>query len=281
MPKPVKDQIILITGSTDGIGKLTALKLAEQRARVIIHGRNKEKLSESIQELKGKSENNNIEGILSDFSSLVNVRNMAEEVKSKYPELNVLINNAGVGYSDPRYSKDGYELRLAVNYLAPFLLTQLLLPLLRKSAPSRIVNVSSAGQHKINFNDIMMESGFNPVQAYSQSKLALIMYTFELAQQLKAEDIGVNALHPGTYLDTKMVRNGHISPWGKPETGADAEVFLAVSETLDGVTGKYFNVKKEADAHDQAYKDEDRKKLWDLSVKLTRLSKEEIYGYSG
>ncbi|MEJ2637910.1 MAG: SDR family NAD(P)-dependent oxidoreductase, partial [Calditrichia bacterium] len=178
---------------------------------------------------------------------------------------------AGVGYADPRYSKDGYELRLAVNYLAPFLLTHLLLPALKAAAPSRVVNVSSAGQSPVDFDAIMLEKNFDAGRAYSRSKLALIMFSFELTARLKDENITVNCLHPGTYLDTNMVRHSGIKPWGEPESGAEAEVYLAVSGELEGVTGQYFNVKSEAKASPQVYDLEARKRLWELSLKLTNL----------
>ena len=274
MSKPVKDQTILLTGATDGIGKLTALKLAKQEARLILHGRNPGKLDNVIKEISSDSGNENIVKIIADFASLEEVRQMADKIISDYSKLDVLINNAGAGFSDPRYGNDGYELRLEVNYLAPFLLTQKLLPILKNAAPSRIVNVSSAGQYKINFDDIMLEKNFNSTTAYSQSKLALIMYTFELAEKLKRDNVTVNALHPGTYLDTNMVRNAGITPWGDPETGADAVSYLAVSGSLEGVTGKYFNVKTESRPDRQAYDEKARKKLWDMSLKLTNLNEE-------
>ena len=267
--KPINEQTILITGSTDGIGKLTALQLAKQNAHVLIHGRNKEKLAGVVEELKAASGNKNIEGVAADFASLAEVRRLAGKVLTEYPSLDVLINNAGVGYTDSRYSKDGYELRLAVNYLAPFLFTQLLLPALKNAAPARIVNVSSAGQHPIDFDDIMLEKDFDVTRAYSQSKLALIMFTIDLAEQLKEENITVNGLHPGTYLNTNMVRRAGITPRGEAESGAEAEVFLATSESLAGVTGKYFNVKTEAKAEAQAYDQQARKRLWELSLQLT------------
>jgi NAD(P)-dependent dehydrogenase (short-subunit alcohol dehydrogenase family) len=274
------NKVILITGATDGIGRLTAMLLARQNAYVIVHGRSEQKIRDVIKELSEYTQNDRLEGISYDLSSLSEVRNMAEEVKNKFEKLDVLINNAGVGFADPRYSKDGYELRFAVNYLAPFLLTQLLLPLLKKSAPSRIVNVSSVGQHKLNFDDIMLEKNFDSFTAYRQSKLALILYTFELAERLKDENITVNALHPGTLLDTNMVRNAGIAPWGEPETGADAEVYLALSEELNNVTGKYFNIKKESKPDSQAYDYEARKKLWEMSIALTKLKKEKSNEYT-
>ncbi len=267
--KPVKDQTILITGSTDGIGKLAALKLAKQNAHVLIHGRNEEKVKRVVNELKEESGNQNIEGLTADFSSLAEVRHLGREVISKYKKIDVLINNAGVGYADPRYSKDGYELRFAVNYLAPFLFTHLLLPSIRNAGNSRIVNVSSIGQLPINFEDIMYEKKFDGVNAYRQSKLALIMFTIDLAHQLMEEKITVNSLHPGTYLNTNMVRKANIAPMGEAETGADAEVYFAVSPEVEGITGKYFNVKTEAKANAQAYDRQARKKLREIAEKLT------------
>lgn len=262
---------ILITGATDGIGKLTASKLAAQDVRVLVHGRNEEKVKSVVEELFKASGNKNIEGFVADFSSLEEVRKLADEVNGKFDALDVLINNAGAGMSDQRYSKDGYEMRFAVNYLAPFLLTNLLLPLLKKASPSRIVNVSSAGQYPLDFDDLMSEKSFDGTKAYRRSKLALMMFTFDLAEKLKNENITVNSLHPGTYLDTNMVRRSKIEPWGKPETGADAEVFLAESESLEGISGKYFDVKTESSAQKQAYDKDARKRLWDLSLKLTDL----------
>lgn len=271
--KPIEKQTIFITGATDGIGKLTALSLAKQKAHVVIHGRNKAKVADVVAEIKTSAGNENIEGFVADLSALQEVRKLANEVLAKHTAIDVLINNAGVGTADKRYGKDGTELRFAVNYLAPFLLTHLLLPALKKASPSRIVNVSSAGQRAIDFNDVMMEKNFDGVAAYCQSKLALVMFTIDLAEQLKQENITVNSLHPGTYLNTNMVRNSGITPWGNAETGAEAEVFLAVSPQLEGVTGKYFNVKKEARADAQAYDVKARKQLWQLSLQLTGLDK--------
>jgi len=269
--KPLKDQIILITGSTDGIGKLAALKLAKMNVHILVHGRKEDKVKRVVEEIKNQSHNENIEGLKADFSSLDEVRQLAQEINSKYKKIDVLINNAGVGYSDPRYSKDGYELRFAVNYLAPFLFTQLILPLLKNAAPSRIVNISSIGQSQINFNDLMLEKDFDGVQAYRQSKLALIMFSIDLADQLKQEGITVNSLHPGTFLNTNMVRRANITPMGEPEVGADAEVYLAVSPELEGVSGKYFNIKNEAKANSQAYDAKARKQLWDIGLKDTEI----------
>ncbi len=267
-------QTIFITGATDGIGKFAAIDLAakNKEATVIIHGRNKTKVNEVIAAIKRDSDNEHIEGYVADFSSLNEVRQLADDVLSKHSSINILINNAGAGFAAPRYGKDGFETRFTVNYLAPFLLTNLLLPAIKKAAPSRIVNVSSAGQSAINFDDVMLEKDFDGVTAYTQSKHALIMFTFDLAEQLKNNNVTVNALHPGTYLDTNMVNEAGIKPLGTAQSGADAEVYLATSEDLKNVTGKYFNVKKEAKAHTQAYDAEARRKLKELTLKLTGLS---------
>lgn len=267
--KPINEQTILITGSTDGIGKLAALTLAKQQANVLIHGRDKVKLQRVVQALKAASGNRNIRGLLADFASLEQVRRLARDVLQTDAGLDVLINNAGVGTADERYSRDGHELRFGVNYLAPFLLTRLLIPALKQNAPARVVNVSSAGQHPVDFDDVMLEKSFDGMRAYCQSKLALIMFTFDLADELQHANVTANALHPGTYLDTNMVRRSKITPLGKPESGAEAEVFLAVSPAMEGVTGKYFNVKTEARADPQAYDRLARKQLRELSLGLT------------
>ncbi len=268
--KPIKEQTILVTGSTDGIGKITALSLAKQHAEVLVHGRNEAKVHQVVSELKLGTGNMKVAGFVADLSSLDEVRSLADQIQKKFPELDVLINNAGVGFDTDGLSKDGYELRFAVNYLAPFLLTHLLLPGLKESAPSRIVNVSSAGQQPIDFDSVTQENN-DGVQAYCRSKLALVMFTMDLAEQLKEDQITVNSLHPGTYLNTNMVRRAGIDPWGEPESGADAEVYLATSPAVNGTTGSYFNVRSEARADDQAYDVQSRKKLWDMSMKLTGL----------
>jgi NAD(P)-dependent dehydrogenase (short-subunit alcohol dehydrogenase family) len=266
-------QTIFITGATDGVGKLVAHDLTKQNAdaTIILHGRNKEKLQETINEIKTTSNNNNIDGFVADFSALEEVRKLAEDVLSKYSSINILINNAGAGFAAPRYGKDGTETRMTVNYFAPFLLTRLLLPAIKNAAPSRIVNVSSAGQSSINFDDIMLNKNFDGVKAYTQSKLALIMFTIDLAEELKDDNVSVNALHPGTYLDTNMVNDAGITPLGTAQSGADAEIYLATSPGLKNITGKYFNVEHETKANAQAYDVNARKKLRELSLKITGL----------
>lgn len=270
--KDIEAQTILITGATDGIGKITARKLADWGCRLLVHGRNAAKLDQVEDDLRRTTGNEKIKTYLADFSSLEQVRRLARKVQANHEELDVLLNNAGLGFNDEREeSQDGYELRFAVNYLAPFLLTHLLLPLLEAAVPSRIVNVSSAGQQAIDFDDVMLENNYEAWQAYRQSKLALIMFTFELAEKLKSENITVNSLHPGTFLDTKMVREADIKPLGTAEAGAEAEVYLATSSELEQVSGEYFDQTSQAQALDQAYDADARRRLWKLSEEWTGL----------
>jgi NAD(P)-dependent dehydrogenase (short-subunit alcohol dehydrogenase family) len=264
---------ILITGATEGLGKLTALDLAGRfrDSTLLIHGRNKEKLNTVSREITLKTGHGLVETWLADFSSLQEVKQMAGEIIKKHQTLDILINNAGAGFAAPRRGKDGGETRMLVNFLAPYLLTHLLLPILRKSGTARIVNVASAGQSAIDFEDLMMEKNFDGVTAYTRSKLAIILFTFDLAETLKPTGITVNCLHPGTYLDTGMVREAGISPMGTAQSGADAIEYLATSPALDHITGKYFNVKKETRAHAQAYDPAARIKLNQWARRLTGL----------
>ena len=211
----------------------------------------------------------NIQTYLADFSSLEEVRKMSTEILTEHDSLDILINNAGAGFAAPRLGKDGTETRFTVNYLAPFLLTNLLLPAIQKPVSSRIVNVSSAGQSPIHFDDIMMNKNFDAVTAYTRSKLAIIMFTFDLAENLKT--VTANCLHPGTYLDTGMVRESGIQPLGTAQSGADALVYLATSAELQNISGKYFNVKTEARANAQAYDINARRKLEKIGLQLTKL----------
>ena len=267
----MKEKVFFITGATDGIGKIVATDLAGQQKNItiLIHGRNKTKLQRTVDEIQKLSGNNTILPYQADFSSLSEVRMLAGEILSKHTSIDLLINNAGAGFSAPRYGKDGTETRFAVNYLAPFLLTNLLLPAIKNAAPARIVNVASAGQSPIHFEDIMLKKNFDGVTAYTQSKMALIMFTMDLAEELRNDRITVNCLHPGTYLDTGMVREAGISPQGTAQSGADAVVYLATSPDVDNITGKYFNVKKETKANSQAYDLRVRNNLKKLGLQLT------------
>ena len=266
------DKTALVTGATDGVGKLIVQALAQAGARVLIHGRNAERGAAVLASLGGAPH----DFLRADLASLAEVRGLAAEVLARTDRLDILINNAGVGstsrgVSGRETSRDGHELRFAVNYLAPFLLTHLLLPTIRKSAPARIVNVSSAGQHAIDFDDVMLTRGYDGVRAYCQSKLAQILFTVELAQRLAGTGVTVTALHPATYMNTTMVRTAGHTPISKVEDGADAVLNLAVAPALAGRTGLYFNRKQEARADPQAYDARARAALWALSLELTGL----------
>ena len=268
----VADQVILITGATDGLGKATARELARRGATVLLHGRDQARGDAVLREIRQATENDRLRFYRADFSALTQVRRLAEEVRAGCDRLDLLINNAGVGGTTRRQeSRDGYELCFAVNYLAPFLLTGLLLPLLRGSVPARIVNVASAGQAPLDFDDLMLERHYEPLRAYRQSKLAQILYTFKLAGRLRAAGeagVTVNALHPASLMPTKMVFEMFGSPMSPLEEGTEATLRLAISPELDGVTGRYFNRLHEARAHEQAYDPEARRRLWEISEEL-------------
>jgi NAD(P)-dependent dehydrogenase (short-subunit alcohol dehydrogenase family) len=267
--RPVDEQTILVTGSTDGLGRALAGELAARGATVLLHGRSEDRLEEVRRELGG----DRARSYLADFSSLADVRRLAADVERENERLDVLVSNAGIGggrNGRREESVDGYELRFAVNYLAGFLLTKLLLPLLERSAPARIVNVASVGQAPIDFDDIMLERGYSGSRAYAQSKLAQIMFTFELDERLRAEAAGVtvNALHPASLMNTKMVFESFGYTMSTVEDGVEATLRLAVSPELDGVSGRYFDRLREARPNAQAEDADARRRLWQLSERL-------------
>ena len=268
-----KGRTALVTGATDGVGRVVAQRLAQVGWRVLVHGRNRERgesLAREIEQAGGGAT-----FIAADLASLAEVQRLADEVHKTTDRLHLLINNAGIGTAGNapgrQTSADGHELRFAVNYLAGFLLARLLLPLLKASAPSRIVNVASAGQQAIDFSDVMLTRHYSGVAAYCQSKLAQIMFTIDLAHELEGSGVIANALHPSTYMNTTMVRQAGVSPMSRVEDGAEAILQLAVSPALDGRSGLYFNVMREARANAQAYDAEARARLCALSQKLTGL----------
>jgi NAD(P)-dependent dehydrogenase (short-subunit alcohol dehydrogenase family) len=259
---------ILVTGATDGLGKRVALELAARGATVLLHGRNPERSEAALEEIRKETSDEGSRSYLADFSSLGAVRALAERILAQHQRLDVLINNAGVIVPERRESEDGFELTFAVNYLAHFLLTRLLLPLLRDSAPARIVNVASAGQSPVDFSNVMLERGYDGMRAYTRSKLAQVMFTFELAGRLSDAAVTANALHPASLMDTKMVLRTFGYTMSAVEEGADATVRLAASPELEGVTGRYFDGTREVRANRQAYDARARKKLWALSEEL-------------
>jgi NAD(P)-dependent dehydrogenase (short-subunit alcohol dehydrogenase family) len=270
-------QTILITGSTDGLGKLVALGLAQRRATMLLHGRDQQRLEAARQEIKEASGNDKLQVYRADFSSLDEVRELSEKICADQGHLDVLINNAGIGAgarsSGREKSRDGYELRFAVNYLSHFLLTHQLLPLLRRSIPSRIVNVASIGQNRIDFDDVMLDRGYDGLRAYRQSKLAQVMFTFDLAEELRGSGVTVNCLHPASLMNTKMVLETDYfgDPMSSVKEGAYAAEYLATAPDLDGVTGEYFDGTRRARANPQAYDKEARRRLRTLSEQLAKL----------
>src|SRR3989440_10890645 len=254
--KRLEEKAALVTGATDGLGRGVANGLARDGATVLVHGRRREGLEAAIAGIRSDP-GADVRGYRADFASLDEVRRMADEILEREPRLDVLVNNAGIGTTLPgdgerMVSADGHELRFAVNYLAGFLLTRRLEEKIVRSAPARIVNVSSAGQAPIDFDDVMLERGYSGVQAYCQSKLAQVMFTFDLAEELEPDLLTANCLHPGTYMPTKMVRAAGVSPVTALEEGMRATRRLVAEPELDGVTGRYFHG-REAEPDPQAH----------------------------
>ena len=268
----LKDKTVLITGSTDGVGRVVAERLGAARARVLVHGRDAARGKALVAEIEAAG--GKAEFLAADLASLAEVRSLVEAVRSRTDRLDILINNAGIGTAGAKrqVSADGCELRFAVNYLAGFLLTTELLPLLKASAPSRIINVASAGQQAIDFGDVMLTRAYDGVRAYCQSKLAQVLFTVDLAEQLKGTGVTVNALHPASYMNTTMVRQAGVTPWSSVETGAEAILNLATSPDLKGRSGLYFDGTRESRADAQAYDVKARQQLRDLSLDLVGLA---------
>jgi NAD(P)-dependent dehydrogenase (short-subunit alcohol dehydrogenase family) len=261
-------RIVLVTGSTDGLGLATARRLAALGACVLVHGRNPRKLERVLAGISSGGESGP-HGYLADLSSLDEARRLARDVAAEHERLDVLVNNAGVVSLDRQLSRDGIELAFAVNYLSHFLLTLELLPLI-EAGGGRVVNVASIGQQAIDFDDVMLERDYSASRSYSQSKLAQIMFTIELAERLGPEaTVAVNALHPATLMDTKMVRGFGGRVLSTVAEGVEATVRLAAGAEVDGVTGRYFDGLEEATADSQAYDAEARRRLWELSEELT------------
>lgn len=261
----------LVTGSTSGLGEVVARRLGGMGATVIVHGLNEQRGAEIAAEITRAGPGKAVY-YSGDLGSLAEVRALAQRVKANHKRLDLLINNAGIGGASNgarRESVDGYELVFAINYLSHFLLTRELLPLLEASAPARIVNVASIGQRPINFDDVMMQDGYQTMAAYSQSKLAQIMFTITLSEMLDPKKVTVNSLHPATMMDTPMVIGSGRQPMSSVQDGANAVMQLAVGKAVAGRTGLYFNQMNEGRANQQAYDAAARQRLWDLSVKLT------------
>jgi NAD(P)-dependent dehydrogenase (short-subunit alcohol dehydrogenase family) len=267
----LKGKTALITGSTDGVGRVVAERLGQMGARVLVHGRDRPRGEHVVADIAAAG--GTAELLIADLAALADVRRLAEAVRGTTDRLDILVNNAGIGSAGTarQTSADGHELRFAVNYLAGFLLAYLLLPLIKQSATARIVNVASAGQQAIDFADVMLTRGYSGSRAYCQSKLAQIMFTIDLARELDGSGVTVNALHPATYMNTTMVRRAGVTPISTVEEGAEAILNLAAGPALAGRSGLYFNGLREARADRQAYDADARARLRALSLELTGL----------
>jgi NAD(P)-dependent dehydrogenase (short-subunit alcohol dehydrogenase family) len=247
--RPLEDQTILVTGSTDGLGMAVAAELARRGASVRVHGRDPEKVARVTQEIGAER------GLVADLARLDEVRRLADEVDQ-------------LDTGARAQSADGHELTFAVNHLSHFLLTMLLLPKLRE--PARIVNVASIGQQTLDLDDLMLERGWDAYGAYAKSKLAQVLFTIELAERLGDRDVTVNALHPATLMDTNMVRSALGRPRSTVEEGLEATVRLVADPELDDVSGRFFDGLAESYPHPQAADPEARRRLWDESERLAR-----------
>jgi NAD(P)-dependent dehydrogenase (short-subunit alcohol dehydrogenase family) len=263
---------VLITGSTDGVGRYVARRLAAEGANVLIHGRDEGRAEALIEEIV-RDGHAAPRFYQADLSSLAKTRRLAEAVIADHRRLDVFVSNAGIGSrsdgAERRESADGHELRFAVNYLSGFLLAHLLLPPIKAAAPSRIVNVASLGQHPIDFDDVMITRNYNGSRAYAQSKLAQIMFTIDLAEELKGSGVTVNCLHPATYMNTTMVRAGGITPASTVEEGGEAILHLVQGDDVADKSGLFFNGMRQAQANPQAYDADARARLRKLSRGLT------------
>ncbi len=280
----MQGKVCMVTGANSGIGKATALGLAQIGATVVMVCRGRARGEAAQSEIKTKSGNNSIDLLLADLSSQQSIRQLVENFKQRYPQLHVLINNAGVFMLRRRVTVDGLEMTFAVNYLAPFLLTNLLLDVLKASTPARIVNVSS-GAHEagyINMDDLQAEKHYRPMRAYGQSKLALVLFTYEFARRLEGTGVTANCLHPGFVatnigqgglgLIGRTVANFIVSLLGiSPEEGAKTSIYLASSPDVEGVTGKYFVKSMPKESAPISYDESLQRQLWEESAKLVNL----------
>jgi retinol dehydrogenase 12 len=292
MNESMQTKVVLITGATAGIGKQTAIGLAQQGAQVIIVGRNAERGAEAVSEIKAASNSTSVEFIPADLSLLKSVRELAKTFQDRYPRLDVLINNIGASFGQCQETSEGFERTFAINYLAPFLLTTLLLPTMKNSTPARIVNVSSRAHRlfgPLDFNDLESKKNFLGMRAYGQAKLAKLLFTYELARQLEGAGITVNAVDPGN-ADTEGMRSlsaeqlpwflrlffplmgltqRYVARFATAEKAAKSSIYLASSPEVANVTGKHFDAAmKMTNSAKPSYDEAAGKRLWDVSIAL-------------
>ena len=261
-------KIAIVTGAGRGLGRAMAVALADAGADIVATARTQGQIDETAELVRDNGRR--CLAVSCDVTDSDSVRSMVDAALGEFGRIDVLVNNAGIGTARPREeSEDGYELTFQVNYLTPFLLTRRLLPLIERSAPARIVNVSSAGQAPIDFDDVMLERHYSGAQAYCQSKLALVMFTFDLAEELEGTGVTANCLHPGTYMPTQMVRDAGVDPVTPLEDGIAATMRLITSPEVEGINGHYFDGTSESAPHPQAEDPEARRQLRELSAELT------------
>ena len=275
----MNDKVCLVTGANAGIGYVTARRLAAMGARVVMVCRDRQKGEAALEEISRQSGRDKVELLLCDLSSQARIRRLADEFKARYDRLDVLVNNAGLYLPKRSLSEDGFETTFAVNHLAYFLLTNLLLGVLKSSAPARVVNVTSAAHFygKIEFDNLQGERKYGGVAAYNNSKLANVLFTRELARRLEGSGVTANCLHPGAVGTQIFRRLPKPLEWliravtKSPEEGAETSVYLATSPDIEGVTGKYFDDKKEKHPSRTAQDDELARRLWRVSEEYTGL----------
>lgn len=279
----MQDKVCLITGAGSGIGKATAVGLARMGATVVMVARDRDRGEEARVEIAAASGNKKVDLMVADLSSQAQVRRLAQEVRTHHAHLHVLINNAGIARTRRTQTVDGVETTFAVNYLAPFLLTNLLLDMLKASAPARIVNVAGDFHRKatIRFDDLMSEHDYDYQRANNQAKLALILFTYELSRRLEGTQVTVNCLHPGPVATDAPLKDPNLSGMAKwmyrlvrvfflnPEKGAATSIFLASSPDVEGVTGKYFIKQKAVKSSPESYDTAIARRLWEVSARLT------------
>lgn len=268
---PTTSKTVLVTGATSGLGREVARSLAEHGQEVLVHGRDPRRTEALARELCAGGAA--AQPYVADLASLAQVRDLADRISADRPALHVLINNAGIGAGAPprarrELSQDGHELRFAVNYLAPVLLTRLLIPRLIASAAARIVNVGSTGQAPVDFTDPQLERHYDGAQAYFRSKFALAAFTFALAEELRATGVTVNCVHPATFMDTAQVREAGVTPWTTAASGVPPVLNLAIGTAGTECTGQYFEGTRPTKAHRGTYKDSVRKQLESLTDDL-------------
>lgn len=278
----MKDKVCMITGATSGIGLVTAQELARMGAEIVIVGRNPQKGKKTVAAIKEATGNPHVELMLADLSEQAQIHKLVADFKQRYDRLDVLVNNAGAMFFRREISRDGFEMTFAVNHLNYFLLTNLLLDVLKASAPARIVNIASKSHEDklLDFDDLQYEKKYRGMHAYGKSKLGNIYFTYELAQRLEGSKVTVNALHPGLVATNIGANNSWIVKvflplMGlfalKPQDGARTSIYLASSPEVEGVSGKYFVECKEVPSSPQSYDKDAARRLWQMSAEMTGL----------